>query len=408
MTDSCDIHRIIEEGRVCAHFQPIVSLKTAGITGYEGLIRGIHTGSTNLITPEKLFDAASQQGCTVRLDRLCRDTILKTFACDILPVEPHALLFINFESSIIDAGIVGSNHILDIVDRTGIPYQNIVLEIIESKVYDTGRLKEFVNAYRARGFLFALDDIGAGHSNLDRIALVAPDILKIDRALCAGISTSDIHRKIFNALTQLGHSIGTLVLAEGVEDEADVLLAAELGADLQQGFYFSRPGYFKALDTQHCLAAINHAGILFKQKKLDTARQLAGKYIERERTINDLLCVLENCPVEQYDRALASEINAIPGCECVYIINRQGIQVSDTICADSACRRPEHHFPFHPASRGTDHSFKDYSFITACSPAGRFVSDNYISMATGSLCRTAAYSFCNGGMILCADITDLL
>ena len=78
---------------------------------------------------------------------------------------------------------------------------------------------------RRLGFLLALDDVGIGHTNLARIPRLEPDILKIDRVLVHGMSVNYHRREVFRSLLLLAHQIGALAIAEGVEDETDVLSA---------------------------------------------------------------------------------------------------------------------------------------------------------------------------------------
>jgi EAL domain-containing protein (putative c-di-GMP-specific phosphodiesterase class I) len=118
---------------------------------------------------------------------------------------------------------------------------NIVIEIVESDTEDTEALIRFVKSYRECGFNIALDDVGTGHSNFDRISLLRPDIIKIDRSIISGIATDYFKQEIFKSLAKLSKGIGSLILAEGVETKEEILCCLEYGADLLQGYFFSRP-----------------------------------------------------------------------------------------------------------------------------------------------------------------------
>ena len=102
-------------------------------------------------------------------------------------------------------------------------------------------MRSLVDLLRSRGFLIVLDDVGSGHSNLDRIPFIKPDLLKVDRTLIARIDTDYHKRGTLKSLVDLGRKIGALVVAEGVETEGEAMVALELGADLLQGLCLGRP-----------------------------------------------------------------------------------------------------------------------------------------------------------------------
>jgi len=116
---------------------------------------------------------------------------------------------------------VGSGHLLKQVRQFNLNPNNVAIEIIESRVNDTGALNEFISRHREYGFLFALDDIGSGYSNLDRITITEPDLLKIDRSLISQIDINYHKQEVLKSLVNLARRIGALVVAEGVEREED-------------------------------------------------------------------------------------------------------------------------------------------------------------------------------------------
>jgi EAL domain-containing protein (putative c-di-GMP-specific phosphodiesterase class I) len=167
-TAGFNIREVIRQNSLVAYFQPIMSVTGKKILGLEGLIRGLVPGSEQLIPPKLLFDAAAAAGLTIELDRACRDAVLAAFR-DYHQANPDLLLFLNLDTAIIDE-VGGSNYLCEQVDHSGISPKNIVIEINESKALDTRGLSQFVGTYKKMGFLIALDDVGAGFSNMDRIA----------------------------------------------------------------------------------------------------------------------------------------------------------------------------------------------------------------------------------------------
>src|SRR5271155_4760521 len=150
-TNAFDLRKILSGESLEAHFQPLVSLRKKTISGYEGLIRGIHPDSGESISPLDLFYQASQLGLTLELDRLCRKKVLETFG-PLAAQKPDRFLSLNFEPSVIDQGVVGSGALLRQVTEVGLKPSSIALEVIESNVKDLGQLQKFIETHRDHGF----------------------------------------------------------------------------------------------------------------------------------------------------------------------------------------------------------------------------------------------------------------
>ena len=109
------------------------------------------------------------------------------------------------------------------------------MEFLEARLEDVGRFGALADALREHGFLVVLDDVGAGHSNLDRIPLFRPDVIKVDRSLISGVGDDFYKQETLKSLVNLSRRIGALVVAEGIETDAEAIVALELGVDLLQG-----------------------------------------------------------------------------------------------------------------------------------------------------------------------------
>jgi len=281
------IGNIIKDERVAAYFQPIISIKKKSVIGIEALCRGIDVATDDIIPPDVLFNLAKDEELTIDLDRLCRKKALENYG-SICSKDNDLFLFLNIESSIIDQGVVGSGHLLNMVNRYNIDPSNVVIEIVESKVDDISALKEFVITYRNHGFLIALDDVGSGHSNLDRIPLVRPDILKIDRSLITDIHKKYYKQEVFKSLVNLSKKIGALVVAEGVEKEEEVIMVLEFGADLLQGFYYSKPQEVTSGTIKRCDGKLNRTADEFKNYMVGKINKIRSLHSEYDRIIKRL------------------------------------------------------------------------------------------------------------------------
>jgi EAL domain-containing protein (putative c-di-GMP-specific phosphodiesterase class I) len=402
-----NLREIIDGERVEAHFQPIVSLKRRSIVGLEGLTRGLQPGSSNLISPMDLFHQAAIQGLQLELDRLCRKKIMDDFR-KIHASSPDLILSVNLDASILAQGVVGSGHLRHQVSEMGLKPENIAIEIIESDVEDLKELQRFVELYRSYGFLIALDDVGAGHSNLNRIPLIKPDILKIDRFLIQDIQDDFYKQEVLKSLVRMARHLGTLIIAEGVETEEEAVCLLDMDVDMIQGYYFSRPQRPDQLEHDPVLCRIDGLGEAFKRTFL---KRLGIKKINMNRyyaTLFEIQKELSRKNPVHFDSILRRIKGEFPQVECLYILDEAGNQVSDSVFNGQG-RLQRNPVVFRPARKGADHTMKDYYYFLMEAGLNKtsYVTEPYLSMASGNSCVTLSSIFKNDNQkkyILCLDI----
>ncbi|HEY3379274.1 MAG TPA: EAL domain-containing protein [Armatimonadota bacterium] len=399
---STTLDRILGQGALQTYFQPLVSIKTRSIIGVEALARGVT--NDRLRSPEQLFHQAAREGCTLALDRLCREHALASFAS--LPCPAGTLLFLNFDTEIIDQGIVGSDFLLQQVQHHGLPTQQVVIEIMESKVRDVAALRRFVESYRDYGFLIALDDIGTGHSNLDRIPMLKPDILKIDRSLIQQIDQEYYQQVVFKSLVNMAKDLGVLVVAEGIETEGEAVTTLQLGADLLQGFYFAYPHAPPCADVPETHRRIAQIAARYRDHMIDHVRTIKSRHQYYDTLLTAIVQELARVHDGRYDGVLRELITRYPALECVYVLDSAGMQISETVAHAAAI--PRQGTPiFRPARPGTDHSLKEYFYLLVNTSIEKFTTDPYISLASGERCITISAIFYDGAgalRVLCVDV----
>ena len=414
------IHDILASNRLCTHFQPILSVRQKSIVGLEALSRGIAgieasslggvLENGRFIPPEALFKMARQEGLEAKLKQRCQETAVRSFAA--LQNRPEGLvLFINFDpSSVIDED-TAADELYWLFDSVGIQPRNVAIEILESQIDDLSKLCNLFDRFRQSGFLVVLDDVGAGHSNLNRIPLIKPDILKVDRGLISNIDADYYKQETFKSLVGLSRRIGALIVAEGVESESEAIVSLELGADLLQGYFLSRPQELANFEDSALTDATDRSSALARTFKSHMVGKINQRKLQHRRfnvILNQLLCELTTADASQFDELLSQTIRHYPTVECIYVLDEGGIQISDTVCNATIPRRSSG-VMFQPAPKGTDHSLKGYYYILMDVELQMFTTDPYVSLASGNLCRTISTVFrdaANNKMyILCIDVS---
>jgi len=403
MADEETFRKIILEQRIQILFQPIISIKEKRVIGFEGLTRGIDPDTGEMVPPIPLFQTARRMDRALEFDRLCRKTAVKGFLKAELNLA-H-MLFINFDPSILADVTIGKGWMRAVVEEEGLDPANVAIEIVESPQVSTKDLVHFVELYKRFGFLIVLDDFGARHSNLDRILSLKPDILKIDRELINGVGRDYYKQSIVASISDLAGKIGTLVLAEGVETEEDIIKCYELGVNLFQGYYFARPAPPDRLLDHFCTRSIHYVsrGILHHLKDHIT---LEMETQEAYNTITRELCEeLSGLSREAANGFLGDAVGRNDQIQCLYVLDPDGRQISHTHCTFTISSKAGHPL-FKPSAKGTDHSLKSYFYYLQILKLDTYFSDPYTSLATGCICRTmsAVYQDTEGAVrILCVD-----
>ena len=238
-TSTSPLLEILNARRIETWFQPVFRGAGLALWGYECLARA-RTADGEFVTPDVLFRWAQEDHLVFMLDRICRERHIENAAAANHSADLTFL--INFLPTVIYEPSVCLKTTFAAAERANIRPGQIIFEVVETEaIADTDRLAGILNTYRNAGFRVALDDLGSGHAGLTLLGDLHPDLIKIDRALVSRSTESESHRTICRSIVELGHELGKLVLAEGVETEDEYAFFRSLGVDLFQGYLFGKP-----------------------------------------------------------------------------------------------------------------------------------------------------------------------
>ena len=225
------------DGQPLACFQPFIDTATGRIAGVEALGR-LRQADGQLASVGPLFaDPRTNAIILRRLDRQLRDDALRRLheaPSDwflSLNISPRWISRLRPDQPLPSLKQLSSQ---------GIDPRRIVFEITELGG-DIQRLAQVVTRYRQAGARIAIDDFGAGYSQLDRVLALQPDILKLDMRLFQAAALGGPSTDVVKALALMAEKTGCWIIAEGVETEAELNFALECGARYVQGFLFARP-----------------------------------------------------------------------------------------------------------------------------------------------------------------------
>lgn len=230
------IEELIARRDLSAVFQPIIDFDGGAILGYEGLIRG--PSGTSLEAPFALFSQALAEGCTLELEQAAARTCIDAFA----KLDVDGKLFLNFSAGAIRRLAEARDDTLALLRHRGVDPHRIVIELTEqSTILDVASFVPVISALRTEGAQFALDDYGTANASMNLWVRLQPDVVKIDRFFIHGISSDSLKFEAVRAMQHFANASGARLVAEGIEDEADLIVVRDMGIGCGQGFFFGRP-----------------------------------------------------------------------------------------------------------------------------------------------------------------------
>ena len=213
-------------------FQPIVDARDRSVFAYEALVRGPGGEPAGWV----LERVATDQLYT--FDQTCR--VLAIDTAQRLGMDTR--LSINFLPNAVYEPAACIRLTLAAAAKVGFPVDRLMFELAESqKIQDPAHALGILRDYAQRGFVTAIDDLGAGNAGLALLAEFQPDVVKLDMGLVRGIDTHAARATIVAGMVSTCRALGCRVVAEGVETAAEYHRLRELGIDLFQGYLFARP-----------------------------------------------------------------------------------------------------------------------------------------------------------------------
>jgi diguanylate cyclase (GGDEF)-like protein/PAS domain S-box-containing protein len=237
-----DLVRAIDDGQLRCHYQPIVSLQTGRITGVEALVRWEHP-TRGLLFPDAFIPLAEDTGLIVPLGRwVMREACQQLRAWQLrLPASSTMSMSINLSvRQLMHEQII--RDVREAVGDAGLDPSTVTMEITETTLmHDTEMTRERLAELREIGVSLAVDDFGTGYSSLQYVQRFPIDIIKIDRSFVTGLGTNPGDGAVVQSMIELSQRLGVHTVAEGIDRPEQVTLLQSLGADLGQGYLFSKP-----------------------------------------------------------------------------------------------------------------------------------------------------------------------
>ncbi|MCF0141758.1 MAG: EAL domain-containing protein, partial [Parasporobacterium sp.] len=234
------LQRALKKEEFLVYIQPKYNPKTNELAGAEALIRW-ENATDGFIAPYRFIPILEQNRTITKVDDYMLDHVARYQAEWLAEGKEVVPVSVNLSRThFSDADL--ADHIASIVDKYNLPHKYIEIELTESAFFDNAeQLLQLVKDIKAKGFEISMDDFGSGYSSLNSLINLPLDVLKLDAGFFRDLQDEEKARTVVLAAIRLAKKLNMRIVAEGVEEKAQVDYLAEQGCDMIQGYYYEKP-----------------------------------------------------------------------------------------------------------------------------------------------------------------------
>ncbi len=240
-----ELHEALDNGEFKIHFQPIVSIETQNVVGFEALTRW-NSPEHGLVRPDIFMGIAEETSLIVPLGHWITDTACREFGeiqkslVERLGKIPRLFCSIN-----VSGRQMQDPKLFEILQKSTwlnkIHPKQIKLEITERVFVDGSFVYDWISKCREKGYSVALDDFGTGYSSLSSLHKINANNLKVDKSFVQSMEEDHNNYVIVKSIVDMAHGLNKTVIAEGIETKSQLKMLKQMGCKYGQGYLFSKP-----------------------------------------------------------------------------------------------------------------------------------------------------------------------
>ncbi|NMB88404.1 MAG: EAL domain-containing protein, partial [Chloroflexi bacterium] len=244
-----ELRRAVEHHEFEVYYQPVISLASGSITAVEALVRWPHP-RLGLIPPDQFIPLAEETGLISQID----EWVLRT-ACEQMQTwrsqgNPDLSVAVNVSASELSDDRLPA-FLEKVLDETGLPAEGLQIEVTESaSMKNIDHTIQIFNKLHSMGISISIDDFGTSYSSLAYLKRFPIQTIKVDRIFIKDVPNRDEDAILASAILSMGHILGLKVIAEGIENEAQLRFLHYQGCDEVQGYLFSPPRPAREIEIQ--------------------------------------------------------------------------------------------------------------------------------------------------------------
>jgi len=384
------------EKQLFPYFQPIICIASGRIVGYEAVARQ-YDENGRVISASPLFSSSDiTEEQLISWDRMVRHQALQKFR----QLNNKCYLTLNISASWIDkVSDLRALPTLQMLDKLDIDRSRIIIEIAATQG-SLDKIAAVAREYRKHNLKVAIDNFGAGFSQLERVIAIRPDIIKLDMRLFKQATKGGIANEVVHLLARLSKRTASFIVCEGVETDNEFFYALSCGAQYVQGHLFS-PAASEFKDPGHHQRHVESLRKTFLQRVLRRERQK----LQSASKVKDLVELLRRTLASDFN---LNELSAHPfeesGILRFYLCNNEGNQISSNFnFADGKWFEESSTIGFNWSWR--PYFYQLLGLEDAGDSHGIVASEQYRDFSTGRLCKTLSLRL-DQERILSVDIVE--
>ena len=244
------LRNAIEQGEFELHYQPLVSLESVSIVGFEALVRWRHP-EKGMMPPAEFIPLAEETGLIFPLGKWVLEEACRQIRVwqDAYPGAVPLVMTVNLSARQFQQPDL-CDQVVHAIAKTGIRPEHLCLEVTESVMMDDVEAATIMlRRLKDLGTCVAIDDFGTGYSSLSYLKRFPVDFVKIDKSFIDDLAEGAVDAEIVRAVIRLAAAIGMRAVAEGVETEEQLRRLRNMGCPLVQGYYLARPQPAQAIEA---------------------------------------------------------------------------------------------------------------------------------------------------------------
>ncbi|MBY5993617.1 putative bifunctional diguanylate cyclase/phosphodiesterase [Ferrimonas balearica] len=267
-----DIRTALKERQLALAMQPILSMDSQRLVGFEALIRWYHP-NRGLVMPSEFVQEVDESKEGVELGNYVLEYAVELLArYSKLRGSDAFYVAVNLSpNQYMNGALV--DHLQQLLEKHRILPSRLVLELTEeSLIKNLDRAMTIMHQLKGMGVRIAIDDFGTGYSSLSYLKQLPFDLLKVDRGFVSDLDNSDVDRNIVTSVIELAHNLKRQVVAEGVENHDQRQFLTKAGCDFAQGYLYSPP-----LDEHQALHLLESLDADLHWSEDDRGAQVMGR-----------------------------------------------------------------------------------------------------------------------------------
>lgn len=351
MDDRQLIEQMVEKGSINTLFQPVVSIPTRSILGFEAFSEGVAPGGR--VEGGRMFSPDTPPQTRLELDRLCREKALRNFK-SIADNHKSILLFLNLDLSVLECSESAVDHFAKQTAAAGVPPERVIVEapprLLESLSPDVETF------YRRKGVMLSVDNVDMNDAVFGIFAAHNVDFIKVNRSFFA--DADERAGRMLKRLVSFAGEMGASVIAQCVESEEESIFLLKNGIGLQQGYYYTKDEVAETDDPARMFfGKIRETYNKFLAMRREAIRDRKARFEALNRTASRLAGAMAKARISGFEQGVREIVRDHEAVISAFVIDPAGVQLT-TRPRSGAHAKKTRTLP--ESSPGFDHGGRDY------------------------------------------------